>query len=191
MIYVLTEFLGGNGAIAALFLGLVLRNSKQLTSLFSSIINPKVDAKKAVDGELGVAVVSQTEEFFYSQISFFLKTFFFVYIGILISLSDTNALLYGLLIALVLMFARNFSKYLVTDFSPFEKEVAGSIFARGLAAAAVAQILVLSNVPKAQEIANIVYAVITFSIILSSLKVFLARKSNAPKMKIASPSVKG
>ena len=43
LIYVLTEFLNGTGAIAALFFGLILKNSKQLSSI---IVGPACNGSK-------------------------------------------------------------------------------------------------------------------------------------------------
>jgi potassium/hydrogen antiporter len=89
---------GGKGAIATLFFGLMLKNSKQLSSILKGILSKKAkEKKKALKGELGVSVTTPSEENFYHQISFFLKTFFFVYIGILIDISDSKALIIGLL----------------------------------------------------------------------------------------------
>ena len=75
--------------VALLFFGLVLKNSKQLSSIIRGILSKKAKEKrKALKGELGVSVTTPSEEYFYHQISFFLKTFFFVYIGILIDMTD-------------------------------------------------------------------------------------------------------
>jgi len=130
-VYVLTEFLNGNGAIAVLFLGLVLRNSRQLTLILQGIKNEKEGEEAPVipSGARGFTVTSAEEEFFYSQISFFLKTFFFVYIGILINLSDKKALFIGILISVVLVFARNASNVLTRAFNEFERKLMASMFA--------------------------------------------------------------
>jgi len=177
-VYVLTEFLNGNGAIAVLFLGLVLRNSRQLTLILQGIKNEKEGEEAPVipSGARGFTVTSAEEEFFYSQISFFLKTFFFVYIGILINLSDKKALFIGILISVVLVFARNASNVLTRAFNEFERKLMASMFARGLAAATIAQIVVLNGFENGPIIASITYIVIGFTIILSSIRVFLAKK---------------
>ncbi len=187
LVYVVTEFLHGNGAIAALFLGLVLRNSKQLTSMFRGVVNKSEEGKTAAkDGkgnketgyDSGVSVTSRTEEIFYSQISFFLKTFFFVYVGVLLNIADTRALLIGLIIALALMVARNASFLVTKGFDKHDRGIMASLFAPGIAAAALAQILVFNGVAGALTITNIVYATVTFATILSSIAVFMAVRKN-------------
>jgi potassium/hydrogen antiporter len=177
LIYVVTEFLKGNGAIATLFFGILLKNSKQLSSIIKGIMSKKAkERKKAIKGELGVSVTTPSEEYFYHQISFFLKTFFFVYIGVLIDLSDIRALIIGLALSFVIMFTRLGSLVLTRKMPSLDRSLVNSIFARGLAAAAIAQLAMLQGVPHAEFIARITYVVITGTIILSSLRVFLIKR---------------
>ncbi|MBU0457704.1 MAG: cation:proton antiporter [Nanoarchaeota archaeon] len=174
LIYVVTEFLNGNGAIAALFFGLILKNSKQLSSIIKGILTNKAkEKKKALKGELGVSVTTPSEEYFYHQISFLLKTFFFVYIGVLIDLSDWKALVIGGVISLLLMGSRMASLLLTKAMNPINKDLINSIFARGLAAAAIAQLAVQAGIPYADFIGKVTYVVITGTIILSSIKIFI------------------
>ena len=178
LIYVLTEFLGGNGAIAALFFGLILKNSKQLSSIIKGILSHKSkEKKKALKGELGVSVTTPSEVYFYHQISFFLKTFFFVYIGVLLDISDLRAILVGLLLSFVLMGSRTASSLLTKKMDIGNKNLVNSIFARGLAAAAIAQLALQAGIPNAEFVVKIAYVTITGTIILSSIKIyFLKRK---------------
>ncbi len=174
IIYVLTEFLQGNGAIAALFFGLVLSNSKKLSSIFKGIVSSKAkDKKKALRGDLGVSITTRSEEHFYDQISFFLKTFFFVYIGILINIGDTRSLLIGGILSVVIMVARRSSDLLKNIITTSNKAIINSMFARGLAAAAIAQIAISSNLSGAVEIASIIYITIAGTILLSSLSILI------------------
>lgn len=177
LIYVLTEFLNGNGAIAALFFGLILKNSKQLSSIIHGITTTKErEKKKALKGELGVSITTPSEQFFYHQISFFLKTFFFVYIGVLIDLSDWKALAIGGGLSLVIMLSRMGSLVLTTKMEPHNRSVVNSVFARGLAAAAVAHLALEAGIPIAGFLVKIVYVTITGTIILSSVRVFITKR---------------
>lgn len=165
LLYTVTEYLNGNGAIATLFFGLVLRNSKKLTSLLR--------------GENAISVTTPTEKLFYSQISFFLKTFFFVYIGLLLDFSNIKALILGALISISLLFLRNSSSILTKGFLPYDRKIINSIFARGLAAAVLAQLAIQNNLHNAELIAKITFSVIMFTIIFSSVRIFLANKEYA------------
>lgn len=177
LVYVLAEYLQGNGAIAALFFGLMLKNSKQLSSILQGILTREAKKKKkALKGDLGIKVTSRTEEFFYNQVSFILKTFFFVYIGLLIDFSDINALIIGGIISVIIMFGRMASSLLTKKMETPSKSLVNSIFARGLAAAAIAQVAIQAGVPHADFIAKVAYVVITGTIVLSSIRVFIVEK---------------
>ncbi len=185
LIYVLTEFLSGNGAIAALFFGLILKNSKQLSSIIRGILSRKAkEKKKALKGELGVSVTTPSEQYFYHQISFFLKTFFFVYIGVLIDISDWKALIIGGVLSVLLMGSRNASLLLTRKMEPEDRMLVDSIFARGLAAAAIAQLAVQAGIANAAFLVKIVFVTITGTILLSSIRIFiLKRKYPRPEVK--------
>ncbi len=172
LLYVATEYMKGNGAIATLFFGLVLRNSKKLSSL--------------VNGENGFSVTTGVEKLFYSQISFFLKTFFFVYIGILLDFSNSKALIIGAVISVLVMLLRNSSSMFTKSLLPYDQKVINSIFARGLAAAVLAQLAVQHNLQNAELISKIVYATIMFTIILSSVRVYLVSKEYSGETTAAS-----
>ncbi len=190
LVYVLAELLNGNGAIAALFFGIMLKNSKQLSSILRGILSKNAkDKKQAIKGGLGVSVTTPSEEYFYHQISFFLKVFFFVYIGILLDLSDWKALAVGLTISVVLMFARTASSLLTKKMQEVSRSLVNSIFARGLAAAAIAVVAVQAGVPQAGFIAKITYVVITGTIVLSSIRVFWVRMKS-PQLSEAQKALK-
>jgi len=174
IIYVLTEFLQGSGAIAALFFGLVLANSKKISSIFKGITSDKAkDKKKALRGDLGISIITRSEEYFYDQISFFLKTFFFVYVGILIDISNTRALLIGGVLSVAILLSRRATNLLKTIVNNANKGLIDSMFARGLAAAAIAQIAISSGFPGATELSGIIYVTIAGTIILSSFSILL------------------
>ncbi|MFT4309778.1 MAG: cation:proton antiporter [Candidatus Woesearchaeota archaeon] len=172
LVYVIAEYFGGNGAIAALFLGLVLRNSKEITTIVSAI---KTSGKDAT----GFRVTTREEIYFYEQIAFLLKTFFFVYIGILLNIENGYTLIIGLIIALALSFVRMLSFVPMLGASENDRKMVAAVFGRGLAPAAIAQMGIASQeyLPQAPEIALIIYVVITATIVLSSARVFNLKRS--------------
>ena len=174
LVYAITEYLNGNGAIASLFFGLMLKNSKKLISVFSAIVHRNNPEKS--NNDYSVSITTPTEQLFYSQISFFLKTFFFVYIGILFNINNKLALIIGIILAIAIMLTRNLSSFLTKRFKDSDRRLINSIFASGLAAAAIAQVLVLKKVDNAALISSIAYTFITFTILLSSVRIFLLRK---------------
>jgi len=188
LVYFITEFLGGNGAIASLFFGIVLSNSKQITSIIKGITtrNDK-DKEVAIKGELGLTALSNEEHLFYSQISFFLKTFFFVYIGMLLNVKNTRALLIGGLLAVAILLVRNASMIITRKMDKEDKSLINSVFARGLAAAAVIQIVVENHIITDLAIVDMIYFFIVSTIILSSIRIFIHRIRFPKDSKAAAP----
>ncbi|MAF99053.1 MAG: hypothetical protein CMH61_00420 [Nanoarchaeota archaeon] len=185
MLYVFTEFLQGNGAIAALFFGLILKNGKQLVLIMRGIVNrtivpSKSKAKAKIRRKMAKAsetadITTKSEELFYEQISFFLKTFFFVYIGLLFNINVISALIIGGIISVLLLISRNFSSVILKGFTDFDRTIVKSMFARGIAAAAIIQIAIQQGIADAVMLADIVYAVIIFTVVLSSVRIFIAK----------------
>ncbi len=180
LVYLAAEYFGGNGPIAALFLGLILNNSKQLSSIKEGILSRSVSEKqKAIQGELGVEVTSANERRYYNLTSFFLKSMFFIYIGILFDITDKTALAVGAILSVLIMVTRTGSLFLTKGMAKQQRRLVNAVFARGLAAAVLIQAVVQANIPNAEYLSRVVYVVIIGTIILSSLKVFILRKKLA------------
>ena len=178
LVYLAAEYFGGNGPIAALFLGLILNNSKQLSSIKEGILSRSVSEKqKAIQGALGVEVTSANEKRYYNLTSFFLKSMFFIYVGILFEITDKAALAVGAILSVLIMVTRMGSLFLTKGMAKQQRRLVNAVFARGLAAAVLIQAVVQANIPNAEYLSRVVYVVIIGTIILSSLKVFILRKN--------------
>ncbi len=175
LIYVIAEFLHGNGALASLFFGLMLKNSKLITSLVRT---------KHI--KFGVNVMKPRERLFYDQITFFIKTFFFVYIGMLFDISNVEALIIGTIISISLMIIRNISSTILNNLATKDKVLLNSVFGRGIAAAALAQMAIQMGIQNAEAVESIIYVVIVETIVLSSIKVFVTSKvQETPPVRVA------
>ncbi len=180
LVYLATEYFGGNGPIAALFLGLILNNSKQLSSIKEGILSRSVAEKqKAIQGDLGVEVTSATEKRYYHLISFFLKALFFIYVGILLDITDQTALVIGSILSVLIMITRMGSMPLTKGMPNDQRQLVNAVFARGLAAAVLIQAVIQAGMPGAEYMGRVVYVVIIGTIILSSLRVFTLRMNLA------------
>jgi len=185
ILYFITEFLGGNGAIAALFFGLVLSNSRQLSSIIDGIKSkPEAVVAKNSDKETPrqevhghnhpiLIALSSEEHLFYSQISFFLKIFFFVYIGLLLNINSSKAIIIGGVLALAILLVRNLSSVITRKMSKEDKTLINAVFARGLAAAAVVQIVFDNGILTDVLLLDITYFFIVSTILLSSIRIFI------------------
>jgi len=174
LLYFLTEYLGGNGAIAALFFGLVLTNSVKLRLSLLRIIR-----NKNVEDDSIKKIISSREKDFYDEISFFLKTFFFVYIGILLDISNWKAMILGVAAAVIILVIRQISHILgplKKHYKKGEVFLISSVFARGIAPVAIALMAIEKGLLKDQTIIDAIYFTITVSIILSSIMIFFYKR---------------
>ena len=180
LVYLATEYFGGNGPIAALFLGLILNNSKQLSSIKEGILSRSVAEKqKAIQGDLGIEVPSASEKRYYNLISFFLKALFFIYVGILLDITDQTALVVGSILSVLIMITRMGSMPLTKGMQKDQRQLVNAVFARGLAAAVLIQAVIQAGMPGAEYMARVVYVVIIGTIILSSMRVYILRMNLA------------
>jgi len=124
VLYILTEAFAGSGAIAALVFGIMLGNMGEIGKMLKF---------KDVVHEPRVAE-------FQDEISFLVRTFFFVFLGIIVSITDTNMVFIGVGITVVLFVARFIAVRLATyksELSEFNKQIT-VLMPRGLAAAIMA-----------------------------------------------------
>jgi cell volume regulation protein A len=170
ILYVFTDFIGGNGAIACLVFGVILGNVKTLSKLV------RLPKERVLDSDT---------KFFYSQITFFVKSFFFVYLGLIIDLSNLVLISYGLLLTVLLLFTRPIATTFATFGEKFEKRdttLMNFLVPRGLAAAVLAQApasMLSASIPgfeQLQEFPTIVMSVIFFTILASSVGVYVTEK---------------
>ena len=135
VLYFLAEYAKGNGAIAVLVFGLVLGNSREITAALG----------------MKETVIDANIRLFQSEIAFFVKTFFFVYLGIIIDPGEFTPLLIALGISIVafLVLARVAATEVVSRFNrelQADKTVIVSLMARGLATAVLATYVVSAGV---------------------------------------------
>ena len=177
------EFLGYSGAIAALIFGISLKNIHHL----------KLPALQKQQGKLGkltdamhLPALTRDERSFVAEFVFLIKTFFFVYIGLLVQIHNLNLLLIGALIVALLFLTRFpvVSVGLSPDASRYDASIAAVMAPRGLAAAVLAAIVGQSRSISGAQIQDVIYAVILLSIVFTSLMIFLI------DMKILNPLVR-
>ena len=172
VIYGIAELLGFNGAIAALSFGITMANIETFKNfIFRKIMGG--EGNKFSHGEL----------VFFQELSFLLKTFFFVYIGMSILFENVKALIVGLIFTGVIYIVR----LLVAKYSApktanlYDKSIISMMTPKGLAAAVLATIPEMAGVPEGAMIKSITYAVILFSVILTSILIITSDKSQKLK----------
>jgi NhaP-type Na+/H+ and K+/H+ antiporters len=170
IIYGINEFLGYSGAIAALAFGIGLAN---IDNIYASILKPFIKKKPAN--------LNNTEKMLFGEIVFLLKTFFFIYIGISIQLNDIVPILIGLGITILLFILRvPIARISIADkhenVSEMDSMYMSAMVPKGLAAAVLATMPAQAGIPEGEMIKNIVFSVILFSIIFTSVLIPLIEK---------------
>lgn len=167
IMYGISELLGYSGAITALAFGISMAN-------IDTIKNPFLLKVMGGKGHK----LNKTEQIFFGEIVFVLKTIFFVYIGLSMEFKDLTSLLAGLIITVVLFIGR----ILLTKFirlpsaSTFDRSIASMMIPKGLAAAVLAGIPLSMGIEGGEFIKNTTYAVVLFSITLVSIMILLVDK---------------
>jgi len=184
--FVESPFVKASGAIAALAFGLVLGNSKFILASKNKKIEEKKERneKKGIENDEKIItnVLSTGAKNFYSEISFFVKTFFFVYLGILIDFSNPGVLIYGALLSFGIFLIRPLAVKIAIKGSNSieikEKVFLETIIPKGLAAAVLAGIAVQSGILGADtsQFINMILSVVLISIALTSVLVFATEK---------------
>ena len=171
IIYGLAEVLGYSGAIASLAFGITIANMEYFNFKFLEKYQKNKNLK-----------LNDSETSFVGEISFVLKTFFFVYIGISIPFSDSKSILIGALITLFLLLSRIIiAKYCAPKgANVFDKSTIGLMIPKGLAAAVLASVPEQMGMPSGSEIKYITFSVVLFSILICSIMILLIEKQ--PKM---------
>lgn len=163
-LYSIVEGVKGSGAIFALVFGLILGNGE------------------AVSEMLKIKELAKIEEMmrsFMAEMSFFMRTFFFVYIGLLFTFALPEAILIGIIFSILIFIARIGAvkiaviknERLKRDFWPLVMMVP-----RGLAAAVFVEILSSYSFPSASFFGNIVTTVIVFTMIICSIGSSLVKR---------------
>lgn len=173
VVFGLVELLGYSGAIAALTFGITLGNIQALKIPIISRYTP-----------LKPLSLSKRESAFFSELVFLIKTFFFVYMGIAIQFESLASVLIGLGLSFAMILIRPLAVRIATskEIPVFDASLMSSIAPKGLAAAVLASIPAQMGVPGGDLIQNVTYSVILFSIVLTSIMVFLVEKTPVYKI---------
>jgi cell volume regulation protein A len=161
--YPAVELLGGNGPIACLTFGLVLGNSKAVAK--------SLRIRKEVSG------LERKTLDFNSHISFFVRAFFFVFLGTIVTMTDFFLFAYGILLALLILGVRWAAVRLSTfklKLGEIEKRIMTFMIPRGLAAAVlVAMPSITYGIAGTGIFADIVFSVIISTAIISTIGIFV------------------
>lgn len=159
-IYGLTEFLGFSGAIASLAFGLTLSNHRQL-GLYKFV--EKIDKYQTV---------TERDQNFYEELVFILKTFFFIYLGVSMRITDiVPFVIAGLIVMGAYLLRYLYTKILHPNLEKRDSRVLSLLVPKGLAAAVLAGLPATINMEGSALIENVTYSVVFLSILFTSIAV--------------------
>lgn len=166
LVYAMTQILGGNGAIASFMVGIVLGNGKRIGKMLR--------LKRKYYG------LTEKTKSFQDQVSFFVKTFFFVILGMTITFSRPYLFLVGAFFTAVILLSRLLAVEISvfgTDYSRIEKNIMTSMMPRGLAAAVLASVPLLEyGIEGSRIFPEIVFSVILGTAFVSTVGVFVVER---------------
>ncbi len=157
LFYFVVEALHGSGVIFALVFGLILGNGVSVARLFR--IKRTIEATEIMKS-------------FHSQISFLIKTFFFIYLGLMITFKEPGLVVLGVVLSLILLFGRYIVVLLTSVGSRTLLSNSGiltTMFARGESAAVLTQIVVAAGILNASVYPDIIMSIIVTSVIISAI----------------------
>ena len=166
LLYLAVESLQGSGAVFALVFGLILGNGMDFARFLRT--------KRTME-------IHNTMMKFHSQISFIVKTFFFAYLGLMITFDEPNIIVPSVILSLVLLAVRCVVVPVISIGNRSLLANTGTLatmLPRGLSAAVVAEIAASAAIPNARLYPEIVIVVIATTVIISAVGIpVFARKS--------------
>jgi len=161
VLYLAVESINGSGVIFALTFGLVLGNGIRIPKLLT--------VRRTIE-------TTEIMKKFHSQMSFFIKTFFFIYLGVIITFNQPVLIILSLILSFLLLFSRYFAVLLSCLGSKPLLANAGlltTMLPRGLSAAVMAQIVLTSGIPDASVYPDIIVAIILITVIISAIGIII------------------
>jgi len=166
VLFFLANSFGESGALTALVFGLMLGNKKHLSRILKFKL-PKIEMDDPT----------------HNQLTFLVRSFFFVFVGLLASFGQIEYVVFGILITVVIFGGRIFvGKITLTKrFSKLDRAVTNSMIPRGLAAAVLATFPITMGLPNAEAYPQIIFFIILSSVIITTIGLGKSKKIPPPE----------
>ncbi|MFQ5969449.1 MAG: cation:proton antiporter [Nitrososphaerales archaeon] len=160
-LYGITEYLGGSGPVVALAFGITFGNAPRL---FQSLTHELPHVR---DTDVEVSARK-----FHSQIAFMVRALFFLFLGLIITISNTGMIIAGIVVALMLFFPRIGASWISTyKDQELKKDVwmISFMLPRGLAAGVAALLPLLYNIENSAIFTDITFVVIVATVAITTI----------------------
>jgi len=166
MLFFLATSFGESGALTALVFGIMLGKK----NYFTRILKVKFP-EDVIDDSL------------HSQVTFLVRAFFFVFVGLLASFAQIEYVIFGVVAAIAIYIGRIIitKSVLVRGFSKLDRKVTSVMIPRGLAAAVLATYPLSMGLPNADAYPQIIFFVVITSVIITTLGLGGAKKIPPPE----------
>jgi len=166
VLFFLANSFGESGALTALVFGLMLGNKKHLSRILKFKL-PKIEMDDPT----------------HNQLTFLVRSFFFVFVGLLASFGQIEYVIFGILITIAVYVGRKFvvKITLTKRFSKLDRAVTNSMIPRGLAAAVLATYPITMGLPNAEAYPQIIFFIILSSVIITTIGLGKSKKIPAPE----------
>lgn len=172
------EHVGGSGAIAILLFGMVLGNGDAIASLFGSRVKARIERSF----QSGTLELDEGIKQFHAELTFFVRTFFFVYLGLLFDVREAGTTFWVLTgaiivaIALTRLISVSIIRALFT-LQPGDGVLLWTMLPRGLAAAALAALPVSEGIAGTAAFPSYTFLVIIATNAIMTVSLFLRQRA--------------
>ncbi len=159
LLYIIVQVLSGSGPVSSLVFGIVIANGE---AIFRSL---KYKHSTSF-------TFTKESKNFNDLVTFLTTSFFFVYFGGLVDIKNYTAFVIGIVIALVILLARQAgvrAALVKSDYQPKDKAVVASMMSRGIGAAVVAALPISYAINGTSYFIDVVVSVIFFTIAFNSV----------------------
>jgi len=166
VLFFLARSFGESGALTALVFGLMLGNRYRL-SRYLRFKLPDIS----------------TDDTMHNQLTFLVRSFFFVFVGLLASFGQIEYIIFGIIATLIIYFGRTILTRisLTNKFSQLDRKVTSVMIPRGLAAAVLATFPLTLGLPNGEAYPQIVFFIIMASVIITTIGLGRAKKIPPPE----------
>lgn len=168
VLFFLANSFGESGALTALVFGLMLGNRSHLAGILKFKL-PRIELDDPT----------------HNQITFLVRSFFFVFVGLMASLGQYEYAILGVGITIAIYVGRIIvtKTTLTKRFSLLDRMVTRSMIPRGLAAAVLATFPLTLGLPNAEAYPQIIFFIILTSVIITTIGIGKSKKIPPPEPK--------
>lgn len=178
--YTVSEYLGGSGALSSFLFGLVLGNEREIFKFLSSENIREIVPVIPMDSPSSLIVDAGLRRL-QEEIAFLIRSFFFVYLGLIAVSIDIDSLFWGAVISFLLLFIRYIAVKLAMARSPIreERSMMTLVLTRGLVAAILATLPMQYGILYADLYLNITLVVVISTAVFTTVGVHVLSRKRA------------